>query len=399
LNFSGSNKIAAKFNINAGEYFLYVKHDIPKATAFFETAVSLSTVCEDPIHKSHAFGHTSLIKWMTGDYSLAQLHAQEAQRCAQLSANLYEEANALRMEAIVCRALGDYKASIRLIRRARELLELSGLTGGENDRNLMFSEAELHLLKTEYIEARKIHTHLLLESSLEQDPSHHGFALLNISEIDIAIGANSEVIEENLNKAKAIFHNMQFSLGLMICDITLADLRLRDGLYTDAKLQFRKHLHLSWGKSSDAVKYILNKLGNTSSWSTTENWPSTWTMVFLVYTLKLKDRLAIHNALQYVGDVFLARRDEDTAISLFTAALEGFTAMDIHRSRADCMVRLGNISYQRGNPTKAVEFWNTARPLFERSSQVKDAASIDTKVAMARELVNKRSTAAPLAAM
>jgi hypothetical protein len=52
----------------------------------------------------------------------------------------------------------------------------------------------------------------------------------------------------------------------------------------------------------------------------------------------LKEKLGILKALQFLGDVFLAQGEEYTALNLFTVALEGFTAMDVHRSRAECML-------------------------------------------------------------
>jgi hypothetical protein len=78
--------------------------------------------------------------------------------------------------------------------------------------------------------------------------------------------------------------------------------------------------------------------------------------------------------------MFLMQNDEDTAISLFTVALEGFTHMDVHRSRAECMLIFGDISNSHGDQLKAVELWSTARPLFERSSQVKEVQHIDERL-------------------
>jgi hypothetical protein len=45
------------------------------------------------------------------------------------------------------------------------------------------------------------------------------------------------------------------------------------------------------------------------------------------------------------------------------------------------MVRIGDILNGRGEVMKAVELWKTARPLFERSSQMKDITWIDAKLA------------------
>ncbi|KAJ7839797.1 hypothetical protein B0H13DRAFT_1911045 [Mycena leptocephala] len=105
-----------------------------------------------------------------------------------------------------------------------------------------------------------------------------------------------------------------------------------------------------------------------------DNWSahvSSWTTVFLVHSVQQQEKLGIHKALQFLGDVFLAQDDEHTAINLFTVALEGFIYMDMHHSRAECMLQLGDISKGHGDLQKAVELWTTARPLFEQSSQAK----------------------------
>jgi hypothetical protein len=44
------------------------------------------------------------------------------------------------------------------------------------------------------------------------------------------------------------------------------------------------------------------------------------------------------------------------------------------------MVRLGDISNRCGDLLKAVEFWNTARPLFEKSSQAKEVQCVDERL-------------------
>jgi hypothetical protein len=107
---------------------------------------------------------------------------------------------------------------------------------------------------------------------------------------------------------------------------------------------------------------------------------SSWTAVYLVNSLQRKEKLGIYKAFQFLGDIFLLQNDEHTAISLFTVALEGFTQMDVHRSRAECMLHLGDISRGDGDLLKAVEFWEAARPLFERSSQAKQVENIDGRL-------------------
>jgi hypothetical protein len=55
--------------------------------------------------------------------------------------------------------------------------------------------------------------------------------------------------------------------------------------------------------------------------------------------------------------------------------------MDVHRSRAECMLRLGDLSKNCGDLLKAMEFWDAARPLFVRSSQAQQVEDIDCKIA------------------
>jgi hypothetical protein len=95
---------------------------------------------------------------------------------------------------------------------------------------------------------------------------------------------------------------------------------------------------------------------------------------------KSKDKLQLHKALVFLGDMFLATKDDETATNLYIAALEGFTHMDVHHSRAQCMVRLGDLANEQGHTSKAIGFWTTACPLFEWSLQAKDVAQIDVRL-------------------
>ncbi|KAJ7734455.1 hypothetical protein B0H16DRAFT_1731798 [Mycena metata] len=54
--------------------------------------------------------------------------------------------------------------------------------------------------------------------------------------------------------------------------------------------------------------------------------------------------------------------------------------MDVHHSRAECMIRLGDMYEKDGNSLKALKLWEAARPLFERSSQGKRVEAIDQRL-------------------
>ncbi|KAJ7032171.1 hypothetical protein C8F04DRAFT_1185234 [Mycena alexandri] len=117
---------------------------------------------------------------------------------------------------------------------------------------------------------------------------------------------------------------------------------------------------------------------------------SSWSTILFAPSIKQKEKLGIHKGLQFMGDIFLQKDDEATAISLFTLALQGFTLMDVHRSRAECMIRLGDISEKNGDLFNALELWEMARPLFERSSQTKQIQALDERMSRVDEGVKEQ---------
>jgi hypothetical protein len=164
-----------------------------------------------------------------------------------------------------------------------------------------------------------------------------------------------------------------------MCDVILADLHLREGNLLAAKTILVRCLKVTLSYSQMQTR-CLEQLGDASCWGGSDGM-SNWTTVFLVHSLKRTEKLGIYKALKFLGDVFLSQNDEPTAISLFTVALEGFTQMDVHHSRAECMLRFGDIAMGHGDPLKAVEFWERARPLFERSLQAKQVQHINERLA------------------
>ncbi|KAF8140982.1 hypothetical protein K438DRAFT_1946493 [Mycena galopus ATCC 62051] len=217
-----------------------------------------------PSRQRKALITLSYIKFAIGDYSASQIHSYEARRLANISANLWDEAAALQA----------------------------------------FSPP---MLKSEYMEARNLQTQILANIPIEEISTYrYAMRLLNIAEIDVAIGAP---------KDKGTGH---------------------------------------WSPSS--------------------------AMIFLAQCLKSKHMREIYQALKILGQMFQVESEQDTALTLLTVALEGFTQLDIHLGRADCMLHLGDISKEQGDLFKAVELWKSARPFFERASQGKQAALIEDKL-------------------
>lgn len=360
--------------------------------SYFEIALSAARSCGDPSRQCVALIQMALIDMCTSNYRGAQDRAQQVETLAKQSGNLLQEARALRIKALAHRALGDYKSITELFRTAKMLLGLCGLAESGTAKIIRDNEAECHLEKSEYAEAQRIHVELFRGLSVEQNPHAYAFTLLNIAQIDVIIGTSEGEVRTKLDTVKSIFSMKKYPMGVLICDTIIADLELRIGNTVAAKTLFEKCVRLSWGKYSDAVSYCLERLGDMHRWRLTGSeivWSFEWAVVFFAHGQKSEGKLAFHKALRYIGDALLAQGDEQTAFSLFTVALAGFTDMDVHRDRAECMLRLGYIARKTGDYGAALELWEAARPLFVRSLQGEQVVCVDVLLATIKKEILK----------
>jgi tetratricopeptide (TPR) repeat protein len=376
--YSQRNPIGIFYRV-LGDFQRY-KHDIPAAINSYQAALSLASSVSNVNRQSQALSSMAEIHWKLGDYHRGQMSGYEAQRLARIHGNLFREANALEIEARCWYSLGNYSTALPLCSRARELLSLCGMSDGDLDCTVMATQAEIQMLKSEYMEAQKIYKHMLSKVIVELDPWHHAMCLLNLAQLNVPMGTLKHELHKDLDTAKSIFITIDYMIYVAWCDSVQADLNLREGNLLAANRMFQKCLSFSQGTDSEMTTYCLEKLGEGSRWSP-GFWASSWTTVYLAHALKTKQRLHIFRSLEFLGDVFLAEGDQHTATTLYTVALDGFTEMDVHRNRAECMVRLGDTSKNSGDLLNAMELWTTARPLFERSSQTKQIMLLDQRIA------------------
>ncbi|KAJ7477684.1 hypothetical protein FB451DRAFT_192095 [Mycena latifolia] len=372
--------LKCRFYHSIASYYRVHDRNLSTAMGFAQTGLALAISTGNTKGQSELLARLAMTQWQHGNYSAAQLHAYEAQRLAKISANLYIEAEALRIQSMCWYAMGNYSHSISLLYRARDMLGLCDMSGSQLNHLIIDNQAELLQLKSEYIEARNLQTQILHNVS-KQGLHEHAMALLNIALIDVESGGSRDAIQNNIDMAYLSFRARGYWTGMEQCDMVGAALAMREGDLSAAYALLRKCLQSAWGTATEGVTYCLERLGEFCHWRTVHHSASTWTVTFLVHSLKTKQKLGIHQALQFLGDVYISDGDRKTAHSIFTVALEGFTWMDVHRSRAECMLRLGDISSQDGDILKAADLWTTARPLFERSLQEKQIVHIDERLA------------------
>lgn len=268
--------------------------------------------------------------------------------------------------------LGDLERAEELCRQARTLLISCGLEESDNYIKVMDVEADIHLLKTQYSECRSLHVTIARATS--HSPLFHGSSLAHIAYMDLLTGAAENEILKNLETAKALFTANRLHWGLLFVETTMVDICLRRG-DKDVGRMYQALLYRP-GMDRQLIGRCFQKLGDPTLGISR----STYTFVYLGHTRKIQDLASTYDALRCLGDLFQAQGNTETALSLFSVALDGSTAMGIHLTRAICMTRLGHIFASRGDMARAQKMWRDAQPLFARASQTNEVVGIEERL-------------------
>ncbi|KAJ7218200.1 hypothetical protein C8J57DRAFT_1482861 [Mycena rebaudengoi] len=324
-----------------GMYFEYAKSDLAGALQYFQTAYSLA----------ESTGHPTIVGYYALGTSMDKLY------------------------------LSAFKEEVTYIWQTISMLNIFCKNPDTSWLLSVTNKAEIHLVKSEYLESRKLQ--VVIASSCQ--PTSYVAILTNLNNafIDITTGADSKIIHQNLDIAQSHLKALSGYPGRhtsLVADHAAAELCLRDGALGTANAMFEKCFASSLD-FLDLALQCLEKLGDFSTGMNDIQTTLRWTGILLGLALMHKNKCQTMQAFRCLGQIFSAEGDDDTALNLFNVALDGFTFMDVHRWRADCMVRIADILQGRGKAIKAVGLWKTARPLFERSSQMKDVIKIDTKIA------------------
>ncbi|KAJ6467309.1 hypothetical protein C8R45DRAFT_1171729 [Mycena sanguinolenta] len=344
--------------------------DFQHTLQFISKAQQLAQLSGDITQQYLVLLFMARLKVVGGEYATAQKYANEAQQLSELSADLYHSAGALFIQAQCSQYLGNYRKSIVQLDQAKEILEVCGMPGGLLGYEVRLYQAELHLLKSEYMQARSMFRDIAESTSKTQQLVQYTTASVCVAYIDIQIGAATADIWKHLAIIRDIYRK---GSGLRVLE---ACLHLRENTFELARVAFQECLHSSRAATQSLC---LEHLADIKAWPTTIEQTS-WPVIYLGFAYKAKEKLALYKALLFLGDVFIASKDENTALSLYTVTLEGFRYMGMHQKQAECMLRLGDLAQTHGNTAAAIIHWKRAHPLFERSSQSKQVAQIDSKL-------------------
>ncbi|KAJ7472748.1 hypothetical protein FB451DRAFT_1469730 [Mycena latifolia] len=355
--------------------------ELTKARDFFHRARSLATKYGDTISQTRALGGLAMAHWFLGDYHEGLRLGAEARRMGAADGNLNGEAVGIRSQAMCCTALGDFKRSVQFLAEGRELVAAAGLSGGDLDHMLMNSAADVHQLKTEYAEARTIQVAIARETSAVFAPVTHAYALVNIAFLDSVTGASADAVSRSLDAATATFNAAHYPR---------ADLLLREGATARARAEYVRLFAALRSIDDELACCCLAKLADPTLALHEDAECAQWAVVFAAFTMRAAARnmLAAHQALRCLGDVLARTGADDDALSVFAVALDGFTRMDVHQSRAECLRGMGEVHLRRGDSPKAVALWTAARPLFERAQQARAVADLDALVASCKPMIH-----------
>ncbi|KAJ7046392.1 hypothetical protein C8F04DRAFT_1064144 [Mycena alexandri] len=383
---SGALEKAQWHNTLGHHYF--VQPDHTTARQYHESALSLAATLEGPsdAERQALQGISELLGTM-GDNEGGRFFAKRARQCADSLGDIYGASLAIAQEADCCCSLGDFREAARLCAESRELLRACGLEGGMIDLKAQIFQAEIHMLKTEYLDARAANTRIL--STPHRSAFQAALARINLALIDVALGGQPNAIRLHVDIASSELTELRFPLGTYLCNIVYADLHLGAGNASEAESLFTTAFQALRDQVDEGAIICLERLADLGNGMHGVNQTLQWTGVFLASAHKTKNRLAMMKAIRCLGHILAAHGDEETALQLFEVALEGFTLMGVHGWAADCMLLISGILEKQERLEPAIDLLQKARPLFERSAQFKQVELIDSRVEMLRTAKRK----------
>ncbi|KAJ6456217.1 hypothetical protein C8R47DRAFT_189676 [Mycena vitilis] len=363
---------------NALGHFFGHRNEMKKALNYHHLALALvETVGVPNFEEMATLRGLAEILSRIGQYAPAQANAEKGQQYAELLGDTLAQAQCVGISARCCYSLGDFSEALRLVQKAQELWASCGII----DPSTLLDEGEIHNLKTEYAECREINVQLMGKPSMHQAPSWFtAIASLNVAFVDLQIQGDPNIIRQNLESAQTQFRALHYVRGLAICSMGFAHLQLFEGDPQSANCAFEQSFRQLQHIAPEDAGYCLEKLADICSQTGDVAASLRWSGLYLASSVLQKSQLETLKALRCIGDILGSEGEEESALRMYRAALAGFTRMDVHRYRADCMVRMADIHGGRGDTEQVIELLSKARPLFERSSQGTNLQSVDTKL-------------------
>ncbi|KAJ7149446.1 hypothetical protein C8R43DRAFT_1236470 [Mycena crocata] len=373
-----------------GSYF-FRAHNIRRSIQNIRSAVDIATSFPYPTREAMvSLQSLAMLLDIQGEHTAAYTSAQRAQVFAELLGDIRGHVMSIAFEVRICSSTGNFKRSAALLEKIDGIVapfatRPSAARPGRGWRMAQVEELkiDLHLGKTEYIDAQILSLEAIRYKQTSHPPTNDtAFDHINLAHISILTGGDPEVVNGYLATVReqcSTFVN--WPLGLILCEVHAADLALRGGDAAGARIVFEK-AYAQFVDSEDREEELLclERLADHRLGMYTLDATLRWASVFLATALQSGGKLVTMGALRCLGAFFAAEGDDVTALSVFEVALEGYTLMDVHQRRGQCMSGMGDIFQRRGDVGKAVELWTTALHLYERSGTKGEIEQMTTKL-------------------
>jgi predicted negative regulator of RcsB-dependent stress response len=273
--------------------------------------------------------------------------------------------------------MGNLTRALELCAQTEELLTSVGMENSTEYLLLLDTRGNILFQKSEYQEVRQLYAQIIKKTSATCSFRYHAHALRSVAEMDILMESEVADIVSNLKAAETVEMTL-VSPDILTPSLLDAQLKLYCGDTENARAALleclSKGLRTRTGRAlvRDCLAALADPVHKMHGTMDT----FCWAVVYLASVQIAKNPVGTLHALRRLAVLHLSLEDDETALHIFHAVLEGGTEMDIHRLRAECMVGIGDIVLRRGNPIEAKEMWGGAHPLFVRSSRLKEAASI-----------------------
>jgi tetratricopeptide (TPR) repeat protein len=364
-------------------YYSISVRDYSKAQKLYYDALALALKSNSHLVQADALYGLATIKCLQGAWLEGLRLSHEIQRTAVAAGNIRGELLGLECQARSYLGLGNFTHAMQAVDKWKALILPAGMQGGESEIIMMGFEGEVYHLKTEYAEARHIGEMILSHTSLVLSPMNYAYALINLVSLDLATGGCTDTVSHNLQSALRAFQHINYPRGISLCELHATELNLCKGETSGARDQYMYIFSAVYAIDNELACYCLGKLADSNQPVHAASEIARWAVIFLAFTMHQSRRSvpALHQALRCLGDILAQQGKDDDAISVLTVALEGFTWMDVHQRRAECMRSIGDVYFRHGDIRKASTFWTEARPLFQRSIQAKAVSEIDVRLA------------------
>ncbi|KAJ6543556.1 hypothetical protein DFH09DRAFT_1088701 [Mycena vulgaris] len=348
----------------AAKYYHVNQRNTPKAMEFIDYALAIVENTNNTLLKMRAFYRKCTIA-QSLDMQLVINLVHESKISKALPSLL--QARFILLEATASQALGNHLRALLLCTRANEPLVATGLDNSDLDLKILDIRTVNYWQKSE-------------KTSPNRSPHYHANALAILAYLDITMSSDEAGILRNLNGAQELYKTLR-SRRILLCSLVTAELYLYRGDTENARMRLQECFSTCRSIYPDLAIDCLAALGDIRHRMHSQTETFHWAMVYFYFVLKAKDRVATFRALRCLADIYNEADDKETAFNLYCTALEAATEMDIHRLRAECMTGIGDIMLSHGDSVQAKEMWKAAHPLFVKSSQMKDAAAIDARLA------------------